>query len=68
MTMFPEVPTKREKEIIQLVARGMLSKEIAHRLGLSARTVEKHRAHILSKARLRDLPTLVRWCLHHGLG
>lgn len=63
-----EVLTRREKEIVQLVARGMLSKEIAHQLGLSARTVEKHRAHIIAKVQLRDLPTLVRWCMRQGLG
>lgn len=59
--------TEREREIARMVASGMISKEIAHQLGLSPRTVEKARAHILAKLGLRDLPSLVRWCMHQGL-
>lgn len=62
------VLSEREREVVRLVARGMLSKEIGAQLGLSARTVEKHRARILAKLGLHDTPTLVRWCLQHGLG
>ncbi len=58
----------REREVVRLVARGLVSKEIAARLDLSARTVEKHRARILAKLGLHDVPTLVRWCLRNGLG
>lgn len=58
----------REREVVRLVARGLVSKEVASQLGLSTRTVEKHRARILSKLGLRDVPTLVRWCLRNGLG
>jgi DNA-binding NarL/FixJ family response regulator len=64
----PEVLSEREKEVVQLVARGCLSKEVADQLGLSTRTVEKHRSRILSKLGLRDVPSLVRWCLRNGLG
>lgn len=60
--------TEREREVVRLVARGLLSKEVADRLGLSPRTVEKHRARILAKLGLHDVPTLVRWCLRNGLG
>ena len=42
--------------------------EVAERLGLSTRTVEKHRARILARLGLHDLPNLVRWCLRNGLG
>jgi DNA-binding NarL/FixJ family response regulator len=58
----------REREVVRLVARGLVSKEVAAELGLSTRTVEKHRARILAKLGLRDVPTLVRWCLRNGLG
>lgn len=58
----------REQEVTRLVARGFLSKEIAQQLNLSTRTVEKHRARILAKLGLHDIPTLVRWCLRNGLG
>ncbi len=62
------VLSEREKEVIRLVARGLASKEIGSQLGLSTRTVEKHRARILARLGLHDLPTLVRWCLQRGLG
>jgi DNA-binding NarL/FixJ family response regulator len=60
--------SEREREVVRLVARGLVSKEVADRLGLSTRTVEKHRARILAKLGLHDVPTLVRWCLRNGLG
>jgi len=60
--------TAREQEVVRLVARGLVSKEVAERLGLSTRTVEKHRARILARLGLHDLPNLVRWCLRNGLG
>jgi DNA-binding NarL/FixJ family response regulator len=63
-----ELLSEREQEVVRLVARGLVSKEVADQLGLSARTVEKHRARILAKLGLHDVPTLVRWCLRNGLG
>lgn len=63
----PELLTEREREIVRLVAAGLISKEIADKLSLSPRTVEKARAQILAKLELRDLPELVRWCIRHGL-
>ena len=63
-----EVLSDREQEVVRLVARGLVSKEVALQLGLSTRTVEKHRARILAKLGLHDVPTLVRWCLRNGLG
>ncbi len=62
------VLSEREQEVVRLVARGLASKEIGDRLGLSTRTVEKHRARILARLGLHDIPTLVRWCLLRGLG
>ena len=60
--------SEREQEVARRVACGLLSKEIADQLGLSTRTVEKHRARILAKLGLHDTPTLVRWCMRNGLG
>jgi len=60
--------SEREQEVVRLVARGLVSKEVAAQLGLSTRTVEKHRARIFAKLGLHDVPTLVRWCLRNGLG
>lgn len=63
-----EVLSAREQEVVRLVARGLVSKEVAAQLGLSTRTVEKHRARIFARLGLHDVPTLVRWCLRNGLG
>jgi DNA-binding CsgD family transcriptional regulator len=61
------VLTAREREIARMVAGAMSSKEVAAKLGLSPRTVEKHRANIYDKLRVRDVVGLTRWCLHHKL-
>lgn len=63
----PDVLTSREREIARMVAGAMSSKEVAAKLGLSPRTVEKHRANIYDKLRVRDVVGLTRWCLHHKL-
>lgn len=60
--------TEREREVVRLVARGLLSKQVADTLGLSPRTVEKYRGRIMAKLGLHDIPMLVRWCLRNGLG
>ena len=57
----------REIEVVQLVAEGFSSKEIASRLSLSVRTVEKHRANIMEKIGVREVASLVRWCVQSGL-
>lgn len=57
----------RQREIAAMVARGMMSKEIAAELQLSLRTVEKHRGAILRRLGLRDTASLTRWCLKAGL-
>lgn len=64
----PEVLSERERDVVRLLVRGLLSKQIAAELGLSPRTVEKHRARISAKLGLHDVPTLVRWSLRNGLG
>jgi DNA-binding NarL/FixJ family response regulator len=63
-----EVPlTAREQEIARLVAAGQMSKEIAAKLNLSVRTVEKHRANIMEKVGVREVASLTRWCIQAGL-
>jgi len=59
--------TEREKEIAKLVAAGQMSKEIAAKLNLSVRTVEKHRANIMEKVGVREVASLTRWCIQAGL-
>jgi DNA-binding NarL/FixJ family response regulator len=64
----PTILTQREVEVARLVARGRSSKEIASDLNLSTRTVEKHRANIMDKIQVREVASLVRWCMQNGLG
>lgn len=59
--------TEREQEIARLVAAGQMSKEIASKLNLSVRTVEKHRANIMEKIGVREVASLTRWCIQAGL-
>jgi DNA-binding NarL/FixJ family response regulator len=59
--------TAREREILQWAAEGKSNAEIAGLLGLSARTVESHRAHLMEKLGLPNLPALVKFALQHGL-
>ena len=57
----------RELEVARLVAEGFSSKEIADRLELSVRTVEKHRANIMDKINVKEVASLVRWCIQAGI-
>lgn len=67
-TAFPlERLTARQREVLQLLAEGRNVKEVAFALELSIKTVETHRAHIMSRLQIRDLPGLVRWAIRHGL-
>jgi DNA-binding NarL/FixJ family response regulator len=52
----------RELEVLELIGSGKASKHIAETLGISARTVEAHRAHIKEKLSLTDGAALVRLC------
>ena len=57
----------REREIVQLVAQGYKNKEIAEKLGVKPKTVEKHRANIMNKLALRNLAQLIRYAIQSGL-
>lgn len=59
--------TRRELEVLRLVAEGKSSKEIADALGISARTAESHRKHIKCKLEIRDTAGLVRYAIRQGL-
>jgi DNA-binding NarL/FixJ family response regulator len=59
--------TKREEEVARLVAGGKMSKEIAARLKVSLRTVEKHRENIMQKVGVHKVASLTRWCVEAGL-
>ena len=59
--------TPRQREILQLVAEGNTSKEVAQRLHLSVKTVEAHRAQLMERLDLHDLAGLVRFAVRVGL-
>jgi DNA-binding NarL/FixJ family response regulator len=58
--------TLREREILKLTAEGHSSREISGFLCISSRTVEHHRAHIMTKLRLRKTADVVRYAVHGG--
>jgi len=59
--------TPREEEIIKLIAEGHSSKQIAHTLVISAKTVDRHRANILQKLGMHDRLDLTRFAIRAGL-
>lgn len=59
--------TTRQREILQLVAEGKSSKEIASLLDLSVKTVESHRSQIMDRLGVHDLTGLVRFAIRVGL-
>jgi len=60
-------PTTREVEILRLLARGKSNKEISVELGITVRTVETHRAKIMSKLGLHSVVELVHYATQHGI-
>jgi DNA-binding NarL/FixJ family response regulator len=60
-------PTPREVEIIRLLAEGRANKEIAAELGITARTVETHRARIMLKLGLHSIAELIHYAIRHEI-
>lgn len=59
--------TPRELEVLGLTARGMTSKEIAVHLGISPRTADVHRTHLIRKLGFRNRVEAVRYALSVGI-
>jgi DNA-binding NarL/FixJ family response regulator len=57
----------KEREVLQLLAEGGSTKEIADRLGVSAKTVDTHRQHIMDKLSLRSVAELTKYAIREGL-
>lgn len=57
----------RQREILQLIAEGSTTKDIAQRLNLSVKTVETHRAQLMERLEIHDVPGLVRLAIRAGL-
>jgi DNA-binding NarL/FixJ family response regulator len=59
--------TLREREVLQLLAEGRATKEIAERLNISIKTVESHRKNIMSKLNLHTVAELTKYAVRHGI-
>lgn len=59
--------TARQREILQLVAEGNTTRKIASMLNVSVKTVETHRAQLMDRLEIRDVPGLVRYAIRTGL-
>jgi DNA-binding NarL/FixJ family response regulator len=57
----------RQREILQLVAEGQTTKDIAQRLNLSVKTVETHRSQLMERLDIHDVPGLVRFAMRVGV-
>jgi DNA-binding NarL/FixJ family response regulator len=62
-----EVLTPRQREVLQLVAEGLTSKEVADRLGVSVKTIESHRAQLMKRLGVSNVPGLVRSAIRLGV-
>ncbi len=59
--------TPRQREVLKLIAEGLGTKAIAFRLGVSVKTVETHRAQLMERLDIHDVPGLVRFAVRSGL-
>jgi DNA-binding NarL/FixJ family response regulator len=58
--------TSRERDILQLIAEGETTQEIAWRLGLSTKTVKSHRIELMRKLDIDETAALIRYAIRHG--
>ena len=66
-TLAPPRLTGREREVLQLVAEGLPTKTIAHRLGISYKTADTHRQNMMQKLGLRTVAELTKYAIREGL-
>jgi DNA-binding NarL/FixJ family response regulator len=59
--------TSREAEVLQLIAEGMPNKQIAGELGISIKTVEKHRQQVMNKLNIHEVAGLTRYAISKGV-
>lgn len=62
-----ETLTQRQREVLQLVAEGCSTRDIACTLGISVKTVESHRTDLMSRLDITDIPGLVLYAIRIGL-
>lgn len=59
--------TPREREVLQLIAEGLTSKEIGARLGAATKTVESHRTNIIRKLNIHSIAELTKYAIREGM-
>jgi DNA-binding NarL/FixJ family response regulator len=59
--------TPRQREILQLIAEGRNTKDIASDLDISVKTIESHRLQLMERLNIHDIPGLVRYAIRSGL-
>ncbi|MDB6023061.1 MAG: LuxR family transcriptional regulator [Pedosphaera sp.] len=59
--------SSREMEVLQLIAEGKPNKQVAAELGVSFKTVDKHRQHLMSKLNIHDVAGLTRYAIAEGI-
>jgi DNA-binding NarL/FixJ family response regulator len=62
-----DVLTPRQRQILQMIAEGQGTRQIAERLFVSVKTVETHRAQLMQRLDIHDVPGLVRFAMRNGL-
>ncbi|MBI9044626.1 MAG: response regulator transcription factor [Anaerolineaceae bacterium] len=62
-----ETLTARELQVMQLISEGNTTKTISSDLGVSVKTVEKHRTSMMTKLNLHDIAGVVRFAIRHGI-
>lgn len=62
-----DVLTPREREVLQLIAEGLTSKEIGVRIGTALKTVESHRTNVIRKLDLHSIADLTKYAVREGL-
>jgi DNA-binding NarL/FixJ family response regulator len=63
----PDPLTRRERQVLQLVAEGKTSKQIAVLLGVSVKTAESHRTRLMEKLDIHEVASLVRYAIRTHL-
>ncbi len=63
----PDPLTPRERQVLQLIAEGKTTKEVASLLGISVKTAESHRSRLMEKLDIHETATLVRYAIRRGL-
>ena len=60
-------PTRREKDVLELLVKGFCAKEIANKLFVSSSTVDSHRKNLLAKLNVKNTAALIKFAMDHQL-